>query len=114
MDELRDAVRRSIATLGRWEKQDEASEESNEILVDLQRALASDPPLAWTSDPPTVPGDYLYAYRFNPDDDWTQGRMYFNDIPPTPDTSDTRWLGPIPELPGPCPAPAAGPEQGAS
>lgn len=59
-------------------------------------------PLAWTSDSPTVPGDYLYAYRFNADDDWTQCRMRLKaeDVPVELDTSDTRWFGPIPSIDG--------------
>lgn len=69
------------------------------------------PGIFWTSDPPTVPGDYLYAYRWAPGEPWVQHRMYVHEVPVDIDTSETLWLGPIPELPRP--APAEGPGQGA-
>ncbi len=54
--------------------------------------------LTWTADPPTVPGDYLYHYRFS-GGLWQKGLMRIgqDDIPVKPDTSETLWFGPIPE-----------------
>lgn len=54
--------------------------------------------LAWTSEPPDVPGDYLCRYQFFPDDDWTEVRMPVTQemIPIKLDASVTLWLGPIP------------------
>jgi hypothetical protein len=57
-------------------------------------------PLAWTAEPPTVPGSYRCAYRFGLGP-WIerQMRIHAEDIPIAPDTSETLWFGPIPELP---------------
>ncbi len=56
--------------------------------------------LAWTAEPPTVPGHYLCAYRFSSHDWWTHVQMHLTPekLPVKVDTSDTRWFGPIPQL----------------
>jgi hypothetical protein len=68
-----------------------------EVLVRLPNAR----PPAWTSDSPTEEGEYLTAYRFNPEDEWTRGQQYLKvgQLPIVPDTSETLYFGPIPGLP---------------
>ncbi len=57
-------------------------------------------PLEWTAVPPTVPGDYLCAYRFKAGYRWNHRRMLLTPakLPILIDTSETMWYGPIPEL----------------
>lgn len=66
---------------------------SREAIADAERGGL----LAWTSVPPTVPGDYLYAYRWGPDQPWVRGHIQLKG-PPARTASEDRWFGPIPEI----------------
>jgi hypothetical protein len=61
-------------------------------------AIVRRPGIAWTSDPPTVPGHYLCAYRWDSDSPWVTNYIRIAGSPVDPDISDTRWFGPIPAI----------------